>query len=77
MVNGIGGYLMLCGIGLIYARTGALDFAAMQHVVATQQGNAVIAGAFCLVTTALLIKGAIVPFQFWLSDAHAVAPTPA
>ncbi|HYZ21561.1 MAG TPA: proton-conducting transporter membrane subunit, partial [Rhodopila sp.] len=60
VMNGIGGYLMLMGIGLIYARAGALDFSALAQSVAAHQGDAVIAGAFCLVATGLLIKAAIV-----------------
>ncbi|MCJ2022243.1 NADH-quinone oxidoreductase subunit E [Methylobacterium sp. E-065] len=76
VVNSLAGFLMLGGIGLIYAQTGTLDFDGMAASIAQGGRSPVVAGAFCLVAAALMIKGSIVPFQFWLADAHAVAPSP-
>ena len=42
----------------------------------SRQNSLLVAAAFCLIAGALLIKGAMVPLHFWLSDAHAVAPSP-
>lgn len=76
VVNTIGSYLILGGIGLIYAQAGALDFSALNRAVAAAPGNPVIVAAFSLMCMGFLIKGAQVPFQSWLADAHAVAPSP-
>lgn len=76
VVNTIGSYLILGGIGLIYAEVGALDFSALAKGVAAAPGDPVITTSFALLATGFLIKAAQVPFQFWLSDAHAVAPSP-
>jgi multicomponent Na+:H+ antiporter subunit D len=76
ITNGIASYLFLTGIGLAYCRLGALDFSALQQGVGAAPSDAVVYAAFALLVTALLIKAAQVPFHFWLSDAHAVAPSP-
>jgi multicomponent Na+:H+ antiporter subunit D len=39
-------------------------------------GTTFILIAFAFVSAGFLVKTAVVPFQFWLADAHAVAPTP-
>lgn len=76
ITNALGSFMMLAGVGLLYARTGTLDFATMGGIVARIGPDPVTAGGFCLIATALLTKAAIVPFHMWLADAHAVAPSP-
>ena len=76
VVNSVGGYLLLGGIGLLYAVGGALDMGALGAAVARAPAGPVVAAAFVLMASGLLIKSAQVPFHFWLPDAHAVAPSP-
>lgn len=76
VINTIGSYLILGGLGLIYIEVGALDFSALAHGVNAAPDSPVITASFALMASGLLIKGAQVPFHFWLADAHAVAPSP-
>jgi multicomponent Na+:H+ antiporter subunit D len=76
ITNSIGAYLSLSGIALIYGRTGALNMAQIGTAIARHPADRLVVVAFLLIISAFLVKGAIVPFHFWLADAHAVAPTP-
>ncbi|MFJ5531973.1 complex I subunit 5 family protein [Streptomyces sp. NPDC093261] len=77
VINSLGAYAMLMGIGLLYARTGELSLTHMGRGLDAHGGpDALTLAAFVLVLTGLLVKAAAVPFHFWLPDAHAVAPTP-
>jgi multicomponent Na+:H+ antiporter subunit D len=76
ITNSVGAYLSLSGIALIYGRTGALNMAQIGQDIARHKPDGLVVVAFVLIIAGLLIKSAIVPFHFWLPDAHAVAPTP-
>ena len=76
ITNSVGAYLSLSGIGLIYGRTGALNMAQIGQDIERHPPDGLVVVAFLLIISGLLVKSAIVPFQFWLADAHAVAPTP-
>jgi multicomponent Na+:H+ antiporter subunit D len=76
ITNSIGAYLTLSGIAVVYGRTGALNMAQIGQDIARHRPDGLVVVAFVLIITGWLIKSAIVPFHFWLADAHAVAPTP-
>src|SRR5581483_4550674 len=54
----------------------ALNFAQLGHVLARHGADRLVIVAFTLLVVGFLVKAAIVPFHFWLADAHAVAPAP-
>ena len=76
IVNSIGAFLLLTGIGLLYGRTGALNLAQIGEVLARREPDGLVIVAFTLVIAGFLTKAGAVPFHFWLSDAYAVAPAP-
>ena len=76
VTNTIAAYFVLSGIGLLYARTGALNMAQMGRALASGRLDSLVLVGFVFIVCGYLVKAAIVPFHFWLADAHAVAPTP-
>lgn len=75
IINTIAALLVLHGTGMIYARTGALNLAQIREALGDRL-DALVIVSFTFILTGFLVKAAIVPFHFWLADAHAVAPTP-
>ena len=76
VTNTVGSIALLLGIGLVYARTGALNLAQIGSALEGHQLDGLVVVALALIVTGFLIKAAAVPFHFWLADAYAVAPTP-
>jgi multicomponent Na+:H+ antiporter subunit D len=76
ITNTVGAYLILLGIGLVYAETGALNLAQIGHDLEGRPVNGLVVLALTLLFAGFLVKAAVVPFHFWLADAYAVAPAP-
>jgi multicomponent Na+:H+ antiporter subunit D len=76
VTNTVGAYLILMGLALVYARTGALNLAQVGRALSGQKPDGLVIVAMTLLVVGFLVKAAIVPFHLWLADAHAVAPAP-
>jgi multicomponent Na+:H+ antiporter subunit D len=76
VMNSIGAFFVLIGVALLYGRTGALNMAQISRTLASQPADAAVGVALASLLIGFMVKAAIVPFHFWLPDAHAVAPTP-
>ncbi|HLI55206.1 MAG TPA: complex I subunit 5 family protein [Acidimicrobiales bacterium] len=76
IMNSLGAYMALMGVGFLYARTGNLGLPQLGEVLDHQPRSTLVVAAFVMLMAGFLVKGAMAPFHFWLADAHAVAPAP-
>ena len=74
--NSVAAYAMFLGLGLLYARTGALNMAQIGATLDGHHADPLVVVAMTLLFIGFLTKAAAIPVHFWLADAHAVAPTP-
>lgn len=76
VTNTVAAYFVLTGIGILSARTGALNMAQMGQALGAGRLDSLVLTGFAFVVCGYLVKGAVFPFHFWLADAFAVAPSP-
>ena len=75
VTNTIAAFMTLTGIAILYAMTGALNMAQIGLQIGSRHDPPVLF-AYALLVCGFFTKAALVPFHFWLADAHAVSPTP-
>ena len=75
VTNSIAAFMVLTGIAMLYAVTGALNMAQI-GLLLVHRHDPLVLFACALITCGFFVKAAIVPFHLWLPDAHAVSPTP-
>lgn len=73
ITNSLAALFILTALALVYATTGALNLAAVDGQFGQSAGQMVALG---LLFAGYAAKTALVPWHFWLPDAHQVAPAP-
>lgn len=77
LVGVVASAVLIYGISLVYATTGALGFAQVADAIAQNQSQPGLFGVGAVfVLGGLAFKAAAVPFQFWAPDTYEGAPTP-
>jgi len=77
VTNSVGAFLVIIGIALLYARTGALNLAQIgRQLTADGRADRLVIMATTCVVVGFLIKAAIAPFHLWLVDTASSAPVP-
>ncbi|MDR1711397.1 MAG: NADH-quinone oxidoreductase subunit NuoN [Propionibacteriaceae bacterium] len=67
----------LFGMALLYGYSGSFDFAVIDTSLATSEMNrGILLAGLGLMAVGLLFKMGVVPFQSWVPDVYAGAPTP-
>ncbi|MBC7810597.1 MAG: hypothetical protein H7175_05590 [Burkholderiales bacterium] len=73
ITNTVASFFIAIGLTLLYMQTGALNIAQIAHEFHATSGGYVAIG---LLIGGYATKAALVPWHFWLPDAHSVAPSP-
>lgn len=73
-LNILSSALFLIGAGVLYGKTGTLNFADLARLTAGADGVSVLNISAMLFLAAFSIKAAVFPFFFWLPDSYHVPP---
>lgn len=76
ILSAAGSAFLLFGMALLYAQSGALDFAGLRQHLVTGAGPWALAGAG-LMLVGLGFKLSVVPFHLWTPDVYQGGPVPA
>lgn len=68
--------LILMGIAFLYSHTSTLNMADMARVLSEKNNPRILLFVSVLFLVGFGLKGALVPFHWWLPDAHPSAPAP-
>ena len=76
VVGAVASAVVLYGVSLVYAATGALGFEPVGAAATESSAVGVLGVGILFVVGGLTFKTAAVPFHFWAPDAYESAPTP-